>query len=316
MFKSKLFLRTFLVIVFVVTLFSISIYFLSVPLIKQKVYDIEERSGKTILNVVHKLAERTHLDIETHRESILAIHKRELKTVLLLVESQIKDAYDQFKKGLITEKEAKRRVIEAIKKYRYGNNDYIFLVNYDSIAISHPDPIQVGRDMSKIKDVYGNFLVPNMIEAALKNEEGGFTRYWWQKLGEKEPSEKLSYSKSFPPWKWIIGSGVYIDDIKIETVKRKERAIEELRKTLKDVKIAKTGYVYIFDSNFNMVIHPSRNIEHTNVASLLDPLTKKPLAKELIKVADTNKGLRYKWDKPKDPGNYSYEKISWVRYFK
>ena len=97
----------------------------------------------------------------------------------------------------------------------------------------------------------------------------------------------------------------------------KSIGIERLRSMLKDLRIAKTGYIYIFDSNYNMIIHPNPNIEGTNTESRLNPVTGKPILYELI-AASRKPDYKhiYKWDKPEDPGNYSYDKIAWVRYFK
>ncbi len=114
-----------------------------------------------------------------------------------------------------------------------------------------------------------------------------------------------------------MGTGVYIDDVDKEIDKRKKQMVEDLRKILRNLKIARTGYVYIFDSKMNMIIHPNKNIEGKNFADLPDPMTGKSIGRELIEASKTKKGeLTYTWDKPDDPGNYIYKKKSWVKYFK
>jgi diguanylate cyclase (GGDEF)-like protein len=119
-----------------------------------------------------------------------------------------------------------------------------------------------------------------------------------------------------PEWKWVIGTGVYVDDITNAYLQRKEELISELKNHLHTMKIAGGGYLYIFDSKMNMIIHPNPNIEGTNFTELLDPTTGKPIGKELIALSGTaDRKLDYKWDKPSDPGNYIYDKISWVRHF-
>jgi signal transduction histidine kinase/CheY-like chemotaxis protein len=316
MFRSKLFVKVFKIIVLIIVLYSVSIISFTVPIVNKAVYSLEERSAKTILDNMYQIVGRINSEIQTYKNSALEAHKRHLKDIVLLVESYLNVLYEQVRNGLITEEEAKERAIEYVRHFRYGNNDYIFLVDYNSVLISHPDISLFGKDMSNVKDIKGTLIVPNIVKAALKEADGGFSRYWWRRLGEKEPSEKLSFSKEFKPWKWIVSTGVYIDDVRKEVERRKERAIQELRHYLTNVKIANTGYLYIFDGDFNMVIHPNKKIQNTNVASLLDPSTGKPIVEELMGIADTGKGLHYRWDKPEAPGNYVYEKISWVRSFK
>jgi signal transduction histidine kinase len=154
-----------------------------------------------------------------------------------------------------------------------------------------------------------------MVQTAIQKNEG-YHSYWWRRLGEKKPIEKLTYSRNIPEWKWVIGTGVYIDDVKAEVARRKGKMIEEFRQILREINIARTGYMYIFDSKMNMIIHPNSNIENTNFSDLLDPVTKKSIGKELMAAAHSdNPKLYYKWDKPDDKGNYIYGKISWVRYF-
>ena len=95
---------------------------------------------------------------------------------------------------------------------------------------------------------------------------------------------------------------------------RKEEVVHRLRQIIKNSVIAKTGYLFIFDEQGNMLHHPNPNINGSNALQLKDPKTGKPILQELIEVADTGQELEYTWDKPSDANNYSYNKISLVRH--
>lgn len=95
---------------------------------------------------------------------------------------------------------------------------------------------------------------------------------------------------------------------------QKEEVVHGLRQIIKNSVIAKTGYLFIFDEQGNMLFHPNPNINGTNALALKNPLSGKPILQELIAVADTGKELEYKWDKPSDANNYSYSKLSFVRH--
>ncbi|MDH3359865.1 MAG: cache domain-containing protein, partial [Desulfobulbaceae bacterium] len=315
MFSSSLFKKIFFPIFFIVLCYFVTVYFFSVPLIKDTVHQTEEEAAKTILANVHNLVETHYVDIEAFRQGSLAAHKRELRNITLILDAFLADKYQKFEKGELTEQEAKNSALEEIRSFKYGKNDYLWISDYDSVLISHPDPNLHKADFSEVRDIYGNLIVPPMVEVARKNGEG-FTSYWWRRLGTRKPVQKLTYSRNFPKWHWVIGTGVYVDDIAEEVARRKAKIIEELRHTLRKIKIAHTGYLYIFDGSMQMIIHPNSNIEKTNIATLLDSTTGKSLARELIEVAHAKKNwLRYKWDKPDDKGNYVYEKIAWVVYF-
>ncbi len=315
MFSSVLFRKIFFPILVILLGFSMAIYFFSVPLIKRTVYTNEEEAAKTILDNVYELVKSQHLSIEAYSEFALEAHKKQLKNITLIQEAFLKDKYAKYKKGLMTEEEAKRSALEELRTFRYGKGDYVWVSDYKSTLISHPDPELHKADFSNVRDTNGNLIVPPMVKVARERGEG-YTSYWWRRLGGEKPVEKLTYSRNFPEWEWVIGTGVYIDDVEDEIAKRKKSLIKELRQILYDVKIARKGYMYIFDSKMNMIIHPNSNIENTNFSDLLNPVTKKSIGKELMAVASSpDPKLYYKWDRPDDKGRYVHEKISWVKYF-
>jgi len=312
--KSKLFLNAFSTIVVGVVVFTIAIYLFSVPWIGKMVASMEERSGQAVLNSVFELAANSHRDIEAWRESALASHQRELRNITLLVESYIRQMQGEVAQGRLGKDEARRRILEAVRHLKYGNNDYVWISDYSSRLISHPDPKLHGADFSAVKDVNGNFIVPPMVQGGIRDGEG-FHSYWWRRLGEETAVEKLTYYRNIPEWAWVIGTGVYVDDVEKEVQARKKAVTDKLRQHLHATRIANTGYLYVFDAKMQMLIHPNANIEHTNIANLLNPATGRSLAQELIAVADRPDGkLLYKWDKPSDPGHYVYDKIAWVRH--
>ncbi|WP_319405485.1 cache domain-containing protein [uncultured Desulfosarcina sp.] len=315
MFRSILFRKLFMSIVVVVIVSSAALYGLSVPMIKKTVYATEEASAKTILNNVYELVDAQNSAIAAYRDSTLEDYKRQLKNITLIQESYIRAAYDKCKQNPAREAETKKNVLEEMRKFRYGRDDYVWVSDYHSVLISHPDPKLHQTDFSGVKDIYGNLIVPPMVAVARDKGEG-YTSYWWRRLGENDPVEKLTYSRNFSPWNWVIGTGLYIDDVKQEVDRRRSKMIEELRALLKKTKIARTGYVYIFDSRMNMIIHPNSNIENTNFSKLLDPITGKSIGTELMAVANhPDSMLRYAWDRPEDKSNYIYDKISWVQYY-
>ena len=313
MFRSKLVQRFFSVIVLIVALFSMAVYFYSVPLIKDTVYDIERNASRIALNNVFELANKMYLNLETYRQQALDNQKRQLKTVVSLAEAYTQDAFDQVELGFMSREEARERVFEGLRNFTYGNNDYIWVSSYDAVLLSHPDPRFHGADASTLKSNEGKVIIPKILELAQADGEG-FYQYKWRRLGEPEEIDKISYVKNFPEWGIVIGSGLYMDDIEAEVHQRTLAAIAELRSALSQIKIAKTGYLYIFDSSYNMLIHPNPNLDGINFKDQRNPVTQESIAGELMEVADTGREHLYKWDKPSDPGNYIYDKISLVRH--
>lgn len=115
--------------------------------------------------------------------------------------------------GALSENEAKEAAIAAIKSMRYGENDYFWLNDMHPTMVMHPFKPQLdGKDLSAVKDPNGNHLFVEFTRT-VRDQGAGFVPYLWPKPGSDKPIAKISYVKGFQPWGWIIGSGIYIDDI-------------------------------------------------------------------------------------------------------
>jgi methyl-accepting chemotaxis protein len=120
------------------------------------------------------------------------------------------------KAGTLTREQAQQQAIEAIRALRYNQTDYFWINDLRPVMIMHPtSPKLVGQDLSGIKDPDG-FQVFNEMVTVAKTK--GMINYRWPKPGASEPVAKTSYVSLFAPWGWIIGSGVYVDDVQAEFV--------------------------------------------------------------------------------------------------
>ena len=116
-------------------------------------------------------------------------------------------------KGVLSEADAKRNAMEAIKSFRYGNGDYFWIQDAHPRMIMHPiKPELDGKDLSQAKDPTGKFLFKDFV-TAVQDGGAGFVFYMWPMPGSTVDVQKASYVKSFAPWGWIVGSGVYLDTI-------------------------------------------------------------------------------------------------------
>ncbi len=315
MIRSRLFFRLFSAILAAVALFAAAIYVFSVPLIEEKAYEIELNASRTILDNVFVMAGKIDGSLEDRRAMTVDSYKAQLKNVVSLAASYLDHVFARADRGEISEAEARRLAFDGLRAFKYGNNDYIWVTDYNSVIRSHPDPEFQGRDASRVQGADGRAILPTIIAIAREKGEG-FHTYPWQRLGETRTSEKLSYFIDMPHRGLVIGTGAYLDDIDREVERRKAEAIDDLRQALRNIRIARTGYVYIFDAAKTMIIHPNANIEGQDFGTRIDPATGRPIAEELMAAADSDQPLTYLWDKPSDPGNYAYEKISWVRHLK
>ncbi|PCI29518.1 MAG: hypothetical protein COB67_03950 [SAR324 cluster bacterium] len=124
--------------------------------------------------------------------------------------------------------QAKYQVLakETIAKLRYGKDGYFWINDYQANMIMHPiKPSLNGKNMAGLKDSQGVYFMQEFVKLA-KTKGEGFVNYSWPKPGVEGERPKLSYIKSFEPWAWIIGTGIYIDDIDL-LVAKERMAVEK-----------------------------------------------------------------------------------------
>ncbi|MCW3148062.1 methyl-accepting chemotaxis protein [Stutzerimonas stutzeri] len=128
--------------------------------------------------------------------------------------------FDHYRKletaGAMTTAQAQQAAIEQIRALRYDGQDYFWVNDLGPTMIMHPmQPKLEGQDLSKVKDPTGKALFNEMVTIA-RRDGAGAVDYMWAKPGEADPVPKISYVQLFQPWGWIIGSGIYVDDVEAE----------------------------------------------------------------------------------------------------
>ncbi|MGZ3775131.1 MAG: methyl-accepting chemotaxis protein, partial [Bdellovibrio sp.] len=95
-------------------------------------------------------------------------------------------------------------------------NEYFWINTLDLKMVMHPTKPELnGKDLSEMKDPTGKKIFVEMVNAAKASGEG-YVNYLWPKPGNEKPQPKTSYVKLFAPWGWILGNGVYADDVQTE----------------------------------------------------------------------------------------------------
>lgn len=151
-------------------------------------------------------------------ERSLIMHERE-NSVRQAVETAygvIAHFQEQASKGAMTEDEAKQRAKDAVRALRYSGTEYFWINDMHPTMIMHPINKKLNnQDLRQNKDANGKFLFIEMVEI-VKKDKAGYLNYFWERPGESIPVPKISYVKGFEPWGWVIGTGIYVDDVAAE----------------------------------------------------------------------------------------------------
>lgn len=124
--------------------------------------------------------------------------------------------HEQEQQGTLNRKQAQQQALATIKQIRYGRNDYFWVNDLEPVMLMHPmNSALDGQNLSGYKDPDGNQVFNEFVRIAT-SQGAGFYNYRWPMPGARDPVEKISYVQQFKPWGWVLGTGVYIDDIKTE----------------------------------------------------------------------------------------------------
>ena len=119
--------------------------------------------------------------------------------------------------GSHTREQAQQMAQQALQTVRYSGNEYFWLQDMNARVVMHPFRTDLnGKDGSGIKDPDGQAIFVMFAQRAQKSDGGGLVEYQWPKPGQDKPAPKISYVKGFAPWGWVLGSGVYADDLRAQ----------------------------------------------------------------------------------------------------
>ncbi|WP_423895969.1 methyl-accepting chemotaxis protein [Candidatus Pelagadaptatus aseana] len=115
--------------------------------------------------------------------------------------------------GELDRDQAQQKALEGLKALRYGSGNYFFVLDRSQNIVMHPiKPELEGSNGGTVKDQDGVYLFREMVSVAAKQGEGSVA-YLWPKVGHEQPVKKIAYVQASKDWGWILGTGVYLDDV-------------------------------------------------------------------------------------------------------
>jgi signal transduction histidine kinase len=157
-------------------------------------------------------------DFDREAESLRKEYIEEQKNTIVFDTNRvlkfISHAYKNNKKTL-DEAYLKSQILNAIEQL-YGRQDgtgYIFIYDFNGTNLSDPLGLRnIGKNLYDFKDSNGVYVIKDLINISQK-PEGGFVEYMWIKPVTGIETSKISYAKAFKPWGWMVGTGVYLDEV-------------------------------------------------------------------------------------------------------
>lgn len=312
--KTRVIAMTSLMVILAIIILSILYTKTSTDQMKES---LEVDAAKNI-DFTKNYIQSQYNNITAFQDALIDLKNDELKDNMAIVFASLNIIYKEYTMGVITEEEAKAYMVEELSSIKILEDDSFFWIQDNSVPAQM---IMYGEDRTLDNEVMDKTIYnslkdtnQNIFEKASEtaNQEGqGYMEYFWY-TGE-ELRNHVAYVKKYDHFDWVIAISYHKDSLLEEVSPLIDNAIEELNK-INLSSISQDGYFFIFNSNSDMLVHPS--LAGVNVAHVLNPLTKKSLTEELMGVADfTDQSLEYLWDKPSDQGNYIHQKVAYVTYF-
>lgn len=158
--------------------------------------------------------------IPIFKESFLD-NKREMIQELVNVSWSIIVLYEkEEREGRLSREEAQREAIAEIEHLRYGSEfrDYFWISDMQPQLVVHPYSKElIGENLSDYKDVSGKKIFMEFIKAVSETDSGYVEYIWHRKYDQEMIVPKLAYVKKFEPWGWVVGTGVFLDDVEEKT---------------------------------------------------------------------------------------------------
>jgi len=146
--------------------------------------------------------------------TLLEDRKAKTRNVVEVAYGLVEHFAAQAKSGAISEDEAKQRAMAALEGLRYDEKEYFWVNDMTPRMLMHPinKKLMAKDSIAEVKDPNGKALFVEMVDV-VKAHGAGFVDYMWPQPGSDEPVAKISYVKGYAPWGWVIGSGIYLDDV-------------------------------------------------------------------------------------------------------
>ena len=174
---------------------------------------ISGRLGRRIIFAIACQICTVAYQLHEYRAGIWEQRRHELSNLAAVAHSIVTAEHAAAKAGEQTMAAAQKAAMSRVGALRYNKDDYFWINDMAPRMVMHPIRADLnGSDLANYKDPFGKRI---FIEFArtVREHGAGFVDYSWPKPGLEAPQPKLSYVTAFEPWGWVIGTGVYVDDL-------------------------------------------------------------------------------------------------------
>ncbi|NVK73056.1 MAG: cache domain-containing protein [Oceanospirillaceae bacterium] len=193
-------------------------------------------------------------ELSIYEFNLVNAKKQALKNHVNIAMSAIRPVLDN---KALSEAEAQDQVKKILAGLSYEDDGYFFAYEMSGVNLVHPtQPDFVGKNLWNFQDRTGNYLIQGLIRAAQSG--GGFHRYIWEKPPLMKQENKMGYVVAIDRWNWMMGTGLYLDDVYAELAKTKATMNDNIQRsffTVIEVVVVTVVFVILLGLAINLHEH-------------------------------------------------------------
>jgi len=160
-------------------------------------------------------------------DSILASKRAELKNYVEMAMSSLAPLYGSGR----DDEQTKEQVLQELAKLSFGINGYFFVYDHNGRSMMHPRQAGlVGKDLWNMTDPHGLPVIQALLKSAQSGD--GFQPYAWEKPSTGQVTDKLAYVVMLDRWGWMLGTGIYLEDVERATHQAREEVARGIYTTM------------------------------------------------------------------------------------
>lgn len=207
--------------------------------------------GALVISLNRQLGDQQAQLIE---DSILASKRAELKNYVEMAQSLIAPLYNDGQ----GDARAQQQVLEELRKLSFGINGYFFVYDRQGRSLMHARQSElVGQYLWDMKDPQGLPVIQALLKSAESGE--GFQRYAWNKPSSGQVTDKLAYVVMLDRWGWMLGTGIYLEDVERATQQARAEVAQGIHSTMQAIAaIALVAVLLVFAGGITLNVSEHR----------------------------------------------------------
>lgn len=187
-------------------------------------------------------------------QSIMASKQAELRHYVGLALSSIAPLYESGR----DDPASKRQVLEILQRMSFADDGYFFVYDDQGLSLMHPKQSElVGHNLRDMIDGQGRPVIQVLLKSAKSGD--GFQRYGWRKPSTGQESEKLAYVVMLDRWGWMLGTGIYLEDVDLAIRQVRQEVSNDLHTTILSIAaVALIAVLLVFASGLTLNVREHR----------------------------------------------------------